>query len=230
MIACTVCGTQNDEFAVICASCKSFLQTKVDNLNLFETLWSLMESPRTAFRRIALARHKNYVILLSCLLGIALVYGVFWFKTLGARFPDFMLLVGAGVVAGPFVGILFTMLLSVIVHRVGRLLGGTGSYRNVRAATVYASVPIVYSLVLVFPVEIAIFGPYLFSDNPPPLVINPAAYIVLLGFDGAALLWSLALLVEGTIVVNGFSRGKAVVLAAIIVSLTSLALYGLRFA
>jgi hypothetical protein len=203
---------------------------KVDNLNLFETLWSLMEDPRPAFRRIALARHKNYVILLSCLLGMAIVYLVVWLKTLGARFPDIALLVGAGFVVGPFAGVLFTFLFSFLVHRVGRLLGGTGSYRNVRAAVVYAMVPIVYSLVLVFPIEIALFGPYFFSDNPPPLVINPVAYIVLLGFDAAAMLWSLALLIEGTVVVHGFSRGKAAVLAAIMVSLTSLAVYGLRFA
>jgi hypothetical protein len=230
MIACTVCGTQNDEFAVVCVSCKSFLQMKVDNLNLFETLWSLMETPRVAFRRIALARHKNYVIFLSSLLGIAIVYSVFWFKNLGSRFPDFALLMGAGLVLGPFVGVLFTFLFSLLVHRVGRLLGGTGSYRNVRAATVYASVPIIYSLVLVFPIEIAVFGPYFFSDNPPPLVINPVAYIALLGFDGAAIFWSLALLTEGIVVVNGFSRRKAFVLAAIMVTLTSLAIYGLRFA
>ena len=230
MIACTVCGTQNDEFAVVCVSCKSFLQTKVDNLNLFETLWSLMETPRAAFRRIALARHKNYVILLSCLLGMAVVYLVIWLKTLGARLPNLALLVGAGFVIGPFAGVLFTFLFSFLVHRVGRLLGGTGSYRNVRAAIVYAMVPIVYSLVLVFPIEIALFGPYFFSDNPPPLVINPVAYIVLLGFDAAAMIWSLVLLIEGTVVVNGFSRGKAAALAAVLVSLISLAVYGLRFA
>ena len=230
MIACTVCGTQNDEFAVICVSCKGFLQTKVDNLNLFETLWSLMETPGAAFRRIALSRHKNYVVFLSCLLGMAIVYSVIWFKTLGSRFPDFALLVGSGVILGPFVGVLFTLVFSFLVHRVGRILGGTGSFRNVRAATVYAFVPIVYSLVLVFPIEIAIFGTYFFSDNPPPLVINPAAYIVLLGLDGAALVWSLLLLIEGTVVVNGFTRGKAAVVAAVMLALSSLAVYGLRFA
>jgi len=230
MIACTVCGTQNDEFAVVCVSCKSFLQMKVDNLNLFETLWSLMETPRIAFRRIALARHKNYVILLSCLLGVAIVYSVIWFKSLGTRFPDFGMLVGTGLVAGPFVGVLFTYLFSLLLHTVGRVLGGKGTYRNVRAAAVYASAPIVYSLVIVFPIEIALFGPYFFTGNPPPLVINPVAYIALLGFDGAAVLWSLALLIEGAVVVNGFSRKRAAMLAAIMLSLTSLAVYGLRFA
>jgi len=62
------------------------------------------------------------------------------------------------------------------------------------------------------------------------MVINPVAYIVLLGFDAAAIVWSLALLMEGAVVVNGFSRAKAAVLAAIIVSLTTLAVFGLRFA
>jgi len=125
-----------------------------------------METPRVAFRRIALARHKNYVILLSCLLGMAMVYLVIWLKTLGARFPNFALLVAAGFVIGPLAGVLFTYLFSVLVHRVGRLLGGpdrtetcvqqwcTHRYRSsIRSC-------------FVFPIEIAVFGPYFFSDNP----------------------------------------------------------------
>ncbi|HTO93480.1 MAG TPA: Yip1 family protein [Bacteroidota bacterium] len=230
MIACSVCGTPNDDFAVVCVSCKSFLQAKVDNLNLFETLWALMESPRAAFRRIALARNKNYVIVLSSLAGIAGVYAVIWFRTLGPRFPNLAWLVGAGVLFGPPAGILLVFMLSLVVHAVGKLLGGHGTYRNVRAVVTYAAVPVVYSLVLVFPVEIALFGTYFFSNNPPPLVINPAAYIVLLGMDGAALVWSLALLVEGTVVVNGFGRGRAIVVACAVIGLTSLAAFGLRHA
>ena len=230
MIACSVCGTPNDDFAVVCGSCKSFLQAKVDNLNLFETLWALMESPRAAFRRIALSRNKNYVIVLSSLAGIAFVYAVIWFRTLGGRFPNLALLVGAGLLLGPPAGILMVLLLSLVVHRAGRLLGGRGTFRNVRAVVAYAAAPVVYSLVLVFPVEIALFGTYFFSNNPPPLVINPAAYIALLGMDGAAVLWSLALLVEATGVVNGFGRGKALLVACAVVCLTSLAAFGIRHA
>jgi len=230
MIACTVCGAQNDDFAVVCASCKSFLQTKVDNLNLFETLWALMESPRAAFRRIALARNKNYVILLGSLLGIATVYAVIWLRTMGPQFPNLALLVGAGVLAGPPAGILLVLILSLVVHRTGRLLGGRGTFRNVRAVVTYAAVPVVYSLVLVFPAEIALFGTYFFSNNPPPLVINPVAYVVLLALDGAAVLWSLALLVEATGVVNGFGRWRAVIVACTVICLTSLAAFGIRHA
>ncbi|HUI08810.1 MAG TPA: YIP1 family protein [Bacteroidota bacterium] len=189
-----------------------------------------MESPRAAFRRIALARNKNYVIVLSSLLGIAGVYAVIWLRALGPRFPNLAFLVGAGILAGPPLGIVLVLLLSVLVHRLGRLLGGRGTYRNVRAVVAYAAVPVVYSLVIVFPVEIALFGTYFFSNNPPPLVINPAAYVVLLGMDGAALLWSLALLVEATVVVNGFGRGKALIVASAVICLTSLAAFGLRHA
>ena len=228
MISCSVCGAENDPLAVVCKSCKSFLQAKVDNLNLFETLWGLMESPGATFRRIALARHKNYVIFLSSLLGISVVYAAFWYMNLGVKFSNLAILVGGGLLIGPIVGQLFTLVFCLLMHRIGRLLGGSGSFRNMHAVTAYSSSPIAYSLVFVFPIEIAIFGIYFFANNPPPLVINPVAYVVLLGLDGAAVLWSWLLLIEGTIVANGFGRGKAVALSVIMLVVAALAAYGIR--
>ncbi|HXX64954.1 MAG TPA: Yip1 family protein, partial [Bacteroidota bacterium] len=160
MISCSVCGAENDPLAVVCKSCKSFLQAKVDNLNLFETLWGLMESPGATFRRIALARHKNYVIFLSSLLGISVVYAAFWYMNLGVKFSNLAILVGGGLLIGPIVGQLFTLVFCLLMHRIGRLLGGSGSFRNMHAVTAYSSSPIAYSLVFVFPIEIAIFGIY----------------------------------------------------------------------
>jgi len=229
MIACTVCGTRNDDLAVICSSCKSFLQTKIDNLNLFETLWGLMEAPRRTFRKIALARHKNYAVLLSSLLGIAMVYTLLWYKTMGPRFSDLAMLVGAGLIAGPPLGVLFVVLFSAVMQRMGHLLGGHGTFRNMYAVAAYASAPIGYSLVFVFPVEIAIFGMYFFANNPPPLVINPVVYLLLIGFDVAAFVWSSILLIEGTIVAHELSRGRAVILTLIMMGLLAAAAFGVRF-
>ena len=227
MISCTVCGAQNDNLAVVCVACKSFLQTKVDNLNLFETLWGLLESPRGTFRRIALARHKNYSLLLSSFLGMGIIYTVFWYKNLGEKFSNLATLVGAGLIAGPFAGLLFVLVFSVLIHRIGRFLGGTGTFRNMHAVTAYASAPIVYAVIFVFPIEIAIFGTYFFGNNPPPLVINPVIYLVLIGFDLVAIVWSWVLLIEGTVVANGLSRGKAFRLTAVMMGMTALAAWGI---
>lgn len=230
MRSCTVCGAENEDLAVVCTSCKSFLQSKVDNLNLFETLWGLMENPRATFRRIALARHKNYAILLNCLLGVTLLYTFFWYRTMGPSFSSLATLISTGIVLGPPVGVLFVLLFAGIMHRLARLVGGNGSFRNTYAVASYAGAAIVYSLVFVFPIEIAIFGMYFFANNPPPLVISPVIYLLLLGMSGASFLWSLALLVEGTVVAHQLSRGRAVILSILMMALTGLVAFALRYA
>jgi hypothetical protein len=228
MITCTVCGAQNDTLAVVCFSCKSFLQTKVDNLNLFETLWGLMETPGATFRRIALARHKNYSVLLSSLLGCSLLFGAVWYRSLGASFANLAMLVVSGIVAGPPLGTAFALLCALVIRVAGKAIGAKGSFKNLFAAVAYASSPVTYALVLVFPIEIAIFGSYFFGNNPPPAVINPAVYYVLVGLDGAAILWSLMLLAIGVSVALGVSRSKGAALAACVALLLGAATYALH--
>ena len=229
MITCSVCGKENDDLAVICSHCKSYLQSKVNNLNLFETIWTLIESPRSAFKRIALARHKNYVFLLSSLLGMSLAYTLLWYKNLGGRFSNVLTLVGTGILTGPPLGILFVFLFSAVMLRIGKLLGGKATMRNTFAVVSYAAVPIIFSLVIVFPIEIAIFGLYFFDNNPPPLVINPVIYVTLIGFDLVAVLWSWILLIEGSIVSNGFTRTKSVLITLAVMVVTGVCALGIRF-
>ena len=83
MITCRVCGTENDDLAVVCRSCKSFVQGKVDTLNLFETMWGLLEAPSRTFKKIAIARTKNYILPLSALCGVAAAYAAFWAYQIG---------------------------------------------------------------------------------------------------------------------------------------------------
>jgi hypothetical protein len=225
MIRCTVCGEENDDLSVVCVRCRSFLQSKVDTLDLFHTIWSLMYAPGSAFRRIVLSRNKNYSLLLSSLLGIALVYSVAWFKNLGRTLPNLFGVLAAGFVAGPLAGLLFVFLFSLIMVWLGKVLGGKAVRRNMFAVVAYASFPIVLTLVFVFPIEVAIFGAYLFDNNPPPLVINPAAYVTLLGLDALGVLWSWLLVVEGAIVAHGFTRGRALLLTAMLLALTGAAIF-----
>ena len=68
---CPICQHENHHLAVVCVSCGSYLQTRVDNLDLFATAGKLIERPRQAFHAIAISRHKNYTILLATLSGFA---------------------------------------------------------------------------------------------------------------------------------------------------------------
>ena len=229
MIACPVCGQQNDDLAVVCSSCHGYLQSKVDNLNLFETIWQLMERPRVAFKRIVLATHKNYVYLLSSLLGMSLTFGYFWLRKIGSEFSNVITLVGAGGLIGVGVGILFVVLVSVVLVRCVRLMGGKASIRNTMAVIAYAGVPIVISLAFVFPLEIAIFGKDFFGSNPPPIVINAPVYVALLGFDSIAVLWTLVLLYHGLSVLTGFRTVKSIVVTIVTALIPGALSVGLRY-
>ncbi len=206
MKPCPVCGAENDDFTVVCTSCKGFIQTKVDTLDLFRTIWGLLEAPSATFRRIALSRIKNYVIPLAILLGITMAYMLFWNANLGVRVPQLITLIGLGLLSGPILGVLFVCGIALLVKALAPRMGGRITFRNAFAVLSYAAVPVVLSLFLVFPFEIAVFGIYLFDKNPPPIVLNPVAFILLVGLNGVAVVWSLALSGIGMRVVAGVSR------------------------
>ncbi|MBP1655504.1 MAG: hypothetical protein H6Q31_105 [Bacteroidetes bacterium] len=205
MKRCPTCGTENDEFAVVCVSCKGFIQSKVDTLDLFHTIWGLFESPAETFRRIGLARVKNYVILLTIGFGIALAYMLFWNANFGVAAPNLTTIIGLGLLVGPVLGLLVVGTLALLVTLVAPKLGGSLKFRNGFAVLAYAAVPVVMTLVVVFPIELGVFGIYLFDNNPPPIVLNPVAFIVLTGIDGVAACWSLVLSGIGIRVVAGLS-------------------------
>ena len=213
MMQCGVCGEANDDLATTCVKCGGFLQSKVETLDLFHTLWGLMENPGRTFRTIVLARRKNYVFVLSAVTGIAIVFWLFWLLNLGRHFRGIIEVMGFGLALGPPAGIAVLGALGMAHGMISRVLGGRGGVRNSFAVLAYACAPIVFSAVMVLPLEVAIFGIYFFDKNPHPLVINPVPYVALLGLDVVAVAWTLYLLWRGTRVSSGLGRGKSGVIA-----------------
>ncbi len=123
-------------------------------------------------------------------------------------------------------GIILVLLFAWVLMMLGRLAGGKASFRNMRAVTAYAFVPVIASLVCIFPLEMAIFGRYFFDANPPPMVMNPLVYLALLGFDAAAVLWSFVLLVIGTEVAAGIHRVRSIVVCLAVPALVALLIFG----
>ncbi len=213
-----MCGTDNDDLAVICTSCKAYLQAKIDTLDLFSSIWGMIESPARTLRRVVLAHQKNYVFLLVSLSGIAAFFRYAWYRNWEQNFENFFSLGAAGVLFGPFVGVVIFGTGSIVIHQLGVRFGGRGTLRNSFAALAYSLTPILFSLVFIFPVEVAVFGLGFFGTNPGPMIIGPGSYIILMGLDGLAFVWSLFLLVEGITVVHSLSRVRAglVLLIAVI--------------
>ncbi|MGH2568212.1 MAG: YIP1 family protein [Bacteroidota bacterium] len=220
MIRCPVCLHDNDEFAITCGRCKGFLQNRIPNLNLFETVWSVLESPRTAFRHIALADHKNFSVLLFGLFGISLSFTGLWYFKLGDRFSTLLDLIVQTLIVGPFVGLAASIVLVLLFHLVARAVGGKAAFRTSYALLAYALTPIVLSLLFVLPIELLTFGMFLFTSNPHPYILKPVSYVLLVGFDGLMSLWSIVLAAVGGAVAHGLSYGRSV--AVVVLTLAAL--------
>jgi hypothetical protein len=227
MITCSVCGAQNDDLSVVCSWCRGYLQGRVDALDLFTTLWGLIESPAVTFRRIVLAKHKNYGILLSSLFGVCLIFDIAWYKALANVFSSLTLLVGIALVGGPLIGVVTVLAVSILMRGITRAMGGRASRRNLFAAVAYATMPMGLSLVFIIPLEIAIFGMDFFGTNPPPMLIRPVEYVLLLGLKAVAALYGLYLLILGTMAANAFEKSKFVPVSLSIVGVLGLCLFAL---
>jgi hypothetical protein len=230
MIICTVCGQENDELSTVCSSCKSFIQGRVDALNLFETAWGLAESPAATFKRIVLSRHKNYSLLLSALMGVCLVFEIAWYKNVAQRGPSLASIVAIAFGLGPVLGIALVAIMSFVLTRLSRVLGGRGSRINLFAAITYAFVPMVFVLVFVVPIQLAVFGVDFFSANPPPMLIRPVEYTIILGIKILAAVWTIILLVFAVLAANAFSVKKVVPVTGCVLGLLAILFLTVHFA
>jgi hypothetical protein len=197
MIQCPNCGVENGDLVIVCLRCGSFLQARVPTLDLFDTIWQLIESPRKAMRRIALAVHKNYAIFLASFYGIGLAFFLLWILDLGEVFNNLLYLLFTAILIGPALGIIHIFLTSLIGVLTGRLLGTRMQFSNVLGVAAYATIPVNLSIVFVLPIELMTFGLFMFAQNPSPFVIKPIPYIIFMILDGLAILWSLGLFVMG---------------------------------
>ena len=221
MIKCPVCLAENDDFATTCIKCKAFLQNRVPNLDLFETAWRVLVSPRATFQRIVLAQHKNYSLLLFSLFGISLSFAAFWYFRLGSRFETLLDLLPWALIVGIALGAASAIILTLVYHTIAKLFGGIGAVRDSLALLAYSLTPVVASLFIVLPIELMTFGMYLFTSNPHPYTIKPVSYVILVGFDAIVSLWTIGLAILATKVGHRISTTKS-----FIVTIVTLALFG----
>jgi hypothetical protein len=215
---CPVCGADNRSLQVTCVQCGAFVQDRIASLNLFETVWLLIEAPSEGMRRILLAEQKNYSILLQMLFGIAYVSFCFWYVKIGTILIDLQLVLVLTLVTGPALGIVVVTLMAAALKGFTRFSSAATTFRNFRAILSFASVPVIISVIFVYPVELGIFGLQLFAEEPSPWELQPVLYGLLLTIDGLFVIWSIVILYIGFRVAMN-KRMAALTVCAVIVGL-----------
>lgn len=127
---------------------------------------------------------------------------------------DAVIVVMEAIAAGLLIGIQNFWVVGGGVYLGARGNGGEGNYRQGRHAVGLALVPFIVSLVVVWPVRLAVFGSDLFSSGGSD---SGAGGDVFRALDAVFVVWSFALLLIGVRTLNGWSWLR---------SLTALALAG----
>jgi hypothetical protein len=221
MIDCPVCGTRNHHLNTVCVSCGGFVQGRVENLDLFSTIWKLIEHPRYAYRQIAIARYKNYSTIVPAVAGIGFVFAFFWYISAGDYTRSAITMLLGGLAIGPLAGVVLNTLMTILVRIALRLFGTAVKFRNLYAVLAYSMVPVLLGVIFILPLEIYSFGRYFFSLNPPPWLLKPFSYYLFVGLGAGVALWTFALAVTGVRVLLNCRRSISI---AVVAGMTALLL------
>jgi len=208
-IKCSNCGEENSFLNQKCKKCGGFIQQRVPNLNLFETMIEVLEKPSVTFHKICLSEQKNYIFLLFSFTGFSLLFALYSFTSFGRLYSNLLYLLLPSLVFGPLLGIFNLSLFSYFSFFItGKILKGESTLRNIRAIIAYSLIPIVLATLFVLPTELIIFGMYLFTNAPSPAVYKPIPYYILISLDVISVIYSLFLFYKGLKVANNFNELK----------------------
>lgn len=170
---------------------------------------AIFQSPRTVFvglrdgSREASEARAEPVLAIVILAGIAGVLST----SLSGRVLDDPRLDGVTVAVWAFLGgaaygFLVYYVGGLMVHAFARGLGGSQSYRQARHVVGFAAAPLALSLLLVWPVRIAIYGGDVFRSGGSDTGLGDKIFEGLVALSFA---WAILLVVVGLRALNGWS-------------------------
>jgi hypothetical protein len=182
-------------------------------LNPWLAIWF---RPRATIRSILDDDPGRQVLLLSMLWGASFSINAARWKSHGDLFTVPLILTLA-VILAPSGGFPVLYLQGLFFAWVGRLLGGKGRARDLRAAFAWSSVPNVVSLILLFP-AIALFGSDLFTSSPPRIDAHPLLFFLLISYALVELIlltWGFVIFIKCVAEAHHFSswRGLTTVIS-----------------
>jgi len=193
-ITCENCNSENDFFNLNCKSCGSLLRDKFPNIDLFSTIWHLIETPTNALKKIIFAEHKNYLTFIAVLLILKLIFTSFFLQSVfiePINYQNYLSLnYGIGFAAFLIPILLFPLLIkSALLNQSIRT-----RYKDNIAVLVYSHMPLILFLVIMLPIEFALFGKYWLFSNPSPFMIKATAAYAFSFMEILIFIWSFLLL------------------------------------
>jgi hypothetical protein len=201
-ITCGNCNTENPFYQLTCKNCSTYLRDRVYNVDLFKILGLLIESPQKAFKLIVFSEHKNFIYLILFFAAIKFYVDANFFSVWTSKLHQVHGNIFLEIIIILLLTILFIFILSAINSFVEKSNGLTNRNKDNFAIVMYSLLPHAFAAVILFPIELILFGEYLFSTNPSPFAIKETIAFAILVIESLVILWSIFLLIIGNFVVT----------------------------
>ena len=198
VLICSSCTHENPFYLLNCEKCTAFLRPRNPNINLWETIWKIFDTPIKTSEKIVQAEHKNFLILFLIIIAFkySLVSMIFFnvLKYQGGKTTD----VQNNYFVGGLTVILLLIVFSFIITYINRFAGIKNRFKDNLSLYAYSFTPQIFCLLILTPVEFALFGEYWFTFNPSPFLIKPVAAYMLFAIESIMYLWTSMLFIMST--------------------------------
>ncbi len=197
-IICENCGTKNPHYSLNCKNCKSFLRSRIVNIDFWKIWWKIFESPVESLRSVIYAENKNFVSIIILLAGFKFfIHSLIISQVVQKNYAVLEhLSLNMALSIGYTVTIVF--ILTVLITALNRSFGFSNRFKDNLAVYVYSFIPQLFALFFFVPVEYAIFGKYWFFHNPSPFEIKETIAWILIGMELLMLAWTFILSILAT--------------------------------
>lgn len=192
-IICKNCSVENPLYNQICSNCKYYIRDKLPNIDIWETISLIIESPSKSFQRIIFSEHKNFIVFLTLFFAIRILIVTRFISLIESEFTSYttaiilsylILLIGLTAVI-----VIFFTLVRFTLKRINYIT----RLKDLYSIFIYSSMPNIFAVVILFPIQVIVFGDYLFSNNPNPFQVKPIFAYALAGFEIGVIIWAFVL-------------------------------------
>lgn len=192
--------------------------------------FAVFQAPRAVFAAMRDDSNEAASARAEPITAIVIMAGVSWVlstptygRLLDNPERDGLLVAVFAFIAGAIYGTAGLWLIGGVLHLGCRWAGGQGTYRRARHVVGYAAAPLALSLLLVWPVRIAVYGSDLFRSGGSDHGVGNSIFVGLLV---AAEAWMLVLVLIGTRAVHSWPWPRALAAAAPAAALVALQIFG----
>jgi hypothetical protein len=196
-IVCPNCSNENPFYKLTCSKCKTHLRDRISNIDFGSIIIQLIESPVRAFENIIRSEHKNFILFIIILSTVKIFINARFLSLLIFKIPALRLNLELELLIVFAAVYILIWILTLIIFYSNKISGLITRVKDDHAILIYSLIPFGFALIVLFPVELIVFGSYLFSNNPSPFIIKPVSAYVMLSFEGLIILWSTFLSISG---------------------------------